>query len=72
MQKWSILPAEESLAETLAGAPVQDAHRLRRVTKTGAWLTVKTSTVNGTELGAQEWQDSVFLRYGIDPPDLPK
>ena len=23
------------------------------------------------ELGAQEWRDSLFLRYGINPPDLP-
>ena len=29
------------------------------------------STVNGTELGAQEWREYLFLRYGIDPPDLP-
>ena len=27
--------------------------------------------VNSTELGAQEWRDALFLRYGIDPPDLP-
>ena len=24
-----------------------------------------------TELGAQEWRDSLFLIYRIDPPDLP-
>ena len=41
------------------------------MTKTGAWLTVHTSTVNGTELGAQEWCDTLFLRYGLEPPDLP-
>ena len=29
------------------------------------------STVNGTELGAQEWMDSLFLHYVIYPPDLP-
>ena len=38
---------------------------------TGAWLTVLLSTVNGTELGAQEWCDALFLRYGLEPPDLP-
>ena len=27
--------------------------------------------VNGTELGVQEWRDSLFLLYGINPPDLP-
>ena len=36
-----------------------------------AWLTVLPSTVNGTELGDQEWYDALFLRYGLDPPDLP-
>ena len=24
-----------------------------------------------TAPGAQEWQDNLFLRYGLDPPDLP-
>ena len=32
---------------------------------------MQPSTVNGTELGAQEWRDALFLRYGLDPPDLP-
>ena len=44
---------------------------MRRAAKTGAWLTVLLYTVNGTELGAQEWRDTLFLRYGLDPPDLP-
>ena len=33
---------------------------------------MQPSTVNMTELGAQEWRDATFLCYGIDPPDLPK
>ena len=33
---------------------------------------MQLSTVNGTDLGDQEWRDALFLRYGIDPPDLPK
>ena len=40
--------------------------------KTGAWLTVQPFTVNGTDLGAQEWRDALFLRYVLDPPDLPE
>ena len=32
---------------------------------------VQPSTVNGTELGAQEYRDALFLRYGLEPPDLP-
>ena len=33
---------------------------------------MQPSTVNWTELGAQEWQDDALLRYGLEPPDLPK
>ena len=63
--------AEEALTSALEGAPVLHARRLRRATKTGAWLTVKPSTVNGTELGSQECRNALFLRYGLKPPDLP-
>ena len=62
VRKQSILLVEEALAKTLAGALVQGARRMQRVTKTGAWLTVQTSTVNWTELGAQEWRYALFLR----------
>ena len=27
-------------------------------------------TVNGTELGVQEFQDALFLIYCLDPPDI--
>ena len=53
--------------DTLAGSPVKVKHRLRRGTKTGEWMTVQPSTVNGTEIGAQEWRDALFLRNGLDP-----
>ena len=43
---------------------------MQQETKTGAWMKVQSSTVNGTELGAQEWRDALFLRYGLEPPDL--
>ena len=64
--------AEEPLTSALEGAKVLNARRMRRAEKTGAWITVLPPTVNGTELGAQEWRDAFFLRYGLDPPDLPK
>ena len=67
-QSW----AEEALTVALEEAPVLHARCLQREAKTGAWLTVLPSTVNRTELGAQEWRDSLFLWYGLDPPDLPK
>ena len=71
MQKRSVLREEEALEETLAGPPVQGACQLRHAKETGACMSVQTSTVNGMELGAQEWQDYILLRYGLDPPDLP-
>ena len=43
--------AGEALTDALEGAPVVHARQLQRATKTGAWLTVQPSTVNGTELG---------------------
>ena len=63
--------AEEALTAALEGAPVLQAHQMRRAAKTGAWLTVLPPTVNGTGLGAQEWCDALFLRYVLEPPDLP-
>ena len=33
---------------------------------------MQPSTVNRTELGAQEWRDALFLWYALDPPDLSK
>ena len=56
---------------TQEGLLVQRARRLRQATNTGAWMKVQPSTVNGTGLGAQEWRDAFFLRYGLDPPGLP-
>ena len=55
VQKWRVLLAEEALAETIAGYPVQGARQLRWLNNTGEWMMVKPLTVNGTELGAQEW-----------------
>ena len=62
---------EEALTAKLEEAPVLHARRLQRAAKNGAWLTVKPSTVNRTDLGDQEWRDALFLRYGLDPLDLP-
>jgi hypothetical protein len=37
----------------------------------GQWLLVLPSTVNGTELSAQDFGDALLLRYARCPPDLP-
>jgi hypothetical protein len=38
----------------------------------GAWLSLLSTTVNGTELSAQEFHYALYMRYGIAPPDLPE
>ena len=63
--------AEEASTAALEGVPVLQARQMLRAANTGAWLTVLPSTVNGTDLGAQEWRDALFLRYGLELPDLP-
>ena len=72
VRRENVAMAVASLDTTIARAPVEVTRRLRRATKTGAWLMVQPLTVNRTELGAQEWRDAAFLRYGLEPPELPK
>ena len=72
MRHWGEKRVEEALTAALQGAPVLQTRQMQRAEKTGACLTVLPSTVNGTELGAQEWCDALFLRYGLEPPDLPR
>ena len=55
--------------------PVGVGETLRQLmVKCVLWVIGQESkaAVNGTELGAQEWLDALFLRYGLDPPDLPR
>ena len=70
MRRHGHIRAEEALTTTLEGAPVLYTCCLQRARNTGAWITVQPSTVNGTNLGAHEWRDALFLRYGLEPPDL--
>ena len=71
VRRRSTQQAEEALEAKIAGALVQGARQLRRETKTGAWMTVQTSKVNSTDLGAQEWSDALFLWYELDTPRPP-
>ena len=48
------------------------ARRIKRSRKTGCWLTVMPSIDYGTYLSRLEFQDSVRLRFGLLPLDLPK
>ena len=37
----------------------------------GAWLSVVTHRLNGTELFREEFWDNIYLRYGLMPQDIP-
>jgi hypothetical protein len=45
---------------------------IQRGEQTRAWLLVLPSTINGTELSAQEFRDAIHMRHGITPPNLPE
>ena len=49
--------ADTALGEAREAASMEGSHRMGHIMQTGAWLSVLPSTVNGTELGAQEWRD---------------
>ncbi|EJK54589.1 hypothetical protein THAOC_25766 [Thalassiosira oceanica] len=46
--------------------------RLERIQETGAFLTVRPSRRDGTELERDEFRDAVLLRMGLVPKNLPK
>ena len=50
----------------------REENRLKRACNAGIWLTVFPSRLNGTELSAEEFRDSLRLRYGFEPPGLPE
>ena len=62
--------AETVLGEARASVYTKDSLQMGRIKRMGACMSVLPSTVNGTELGAQEWRDPLFLRYGINTPEL--
>ena len=62
---------QAALGEAMSNTPDLEARCFCRGTKTGTWLMVPPSTVNGADLGYQKWRDTFFLRYVINPPDFP-
>ena len=50
----------------------RQARRLGRAKETGGWLTVMPNSLNGTELTAEEFRDSLRLRMGLTPSALPE
>jgi hypothetical protein len=63
--------SESSLNDLASKMSCDNRRTILRGKETGQWLSVLPSTVNGTELSAQEFRDALLLRYGPCPPDLP-
>lgn len=63
---------EAALEAHMATADAQTARRMRRSKDTGSWLTTTPDTLNGTDLTAEEFRDSLRLRHGLTPKHLPK
>ena len=72
IRRWHAEEAEMEMKECQADASMVDARQMGHITQTGAWISVLPFTINVTELRAQEWRESLFLPYGIDPYDLPE
>ncbi len=62
---------DSALKSILSKQPPDLSRALARGKKTGQWLSVMPSTVNGTALSGQEFNDALLLRYGRAPGDLP-
>ncbi len=62
---------DSELASLASKLSCDDRRTILRGKETGQWLLVLPSTVNGTELLAQEFRDALLLRYARSPADLP-
>jgi hypothetical protein len=71
LRKRSVERSDKQMCAILLRLPKGESRIIRRGQETGAWLSLLPSTVNGTELSAQEFRDAVSMRYGLAPPDLP-
>jgi hypothetical protein len=62
---------EQKLGAVLSDLPADRGRTIKRGQQTGAWLSALPSTVNRTDLSAQEFRDAITIRYGITPSGLP-
>ena len=62
---------DSALRTVISKLPPLLCRAIERSKLTGQWLSLSPSTVNGTELSAQEFRDALFLRYGRCPGDIP-
>ena len=49
----------------------EEKNRLHSPTRNGAWLSAVPHRLNNTELSREEFRDSLCLRYGLMPQDIP-
>ena len=62
---------EADLVPLLDALPRHRARQLKRSQECGAWITATPNILNGTVLSCTEFQDSLQIRYGLDPLKLP-
>jgi hypothetical protein len=62
---------DEKLATLLRPMTAEKSRTISRGKETGAWLSVLPSTVNGTTLSAQEFQDTSSMRHAETPHNFP-
>jgi hypothetical protein len=62
---------EQIFAQLLAAAGTSTKRRMLLAKETGTWLTTMPNRLNATELSADEFQDSLWLRLGLAPLSLP-
>jgi hypothetical protein len=70
-QKTKVAAEELALSFLAADTAPQARRKLLRAKETGTWLTTTPDRLNGTELSAEEFRDSLRLRLGLTPLDLP-
>ena len=64
--------ADQIVFETISdAADPTTQRRMLRATETGTWLTTMPNRLNGTELSADEFRDSLRLRLRLGPLGLP-
>jgi hypothetical protein len=71
LKKRNQVAHEETLATILRPMTANKSRTICRGKETGAWLSVLPSTVNGTVLSAQEFQDALSMRYAETPHNFP-
>ena len=70
IRSYHVHNSQAALEEAMSALPMLDTCQLKRVTNMWEWHNMLPSTVNGTDLVAQEWHNSLLLCYIIDPLDL--